>query len=259
MKKILFGLLALGTISTFAQTEQVLNQGKECEETVDCEIQADKEEALVVVGEEKTISVENSEVSVLHSNEQGEPLSYLIKRNDGRMTILGVVDKTGNQVSGIVNAYAGFQTFFGVNAGLTLFKAIDIGVHARKNSFGNEGILYPSVTKTGFHANIKFRPVKSLEVYAGMRWNNYSSTNRGYGNTNLKYNGKTTEYVGGVRYNLDGRQSVGVEVGYATGLLTKDESSRYYIPASLGENTSDIKKLKAPVINFTYRITLFNH
>lgn len=171
MKKLLVGLLTLGSISAFAQSADLI--------AVDSDGQTDKEEAVFAIGEEKTITDENVDVSVLHSNEQGEPLSYLIKKNNGSIKILGVVDNI-NQASGIINAYAGFQTMFGVNAGLTLFKTIDIGVHARSNSLNHDGMFYTSVTKTGFHGNIKFRPVSVLEVYAGMRWNKYSSNLRGF-------------------------------------------------------------------------------
>lgn len=243
MKKILFALSVFSSILAFAQ-----------------DVPVDKEEVLVEIGEEKTIFEDSAEVTVIHTNDQGEPLSYLVKNKDNKFMILGVSEKFDDHTRGIVNAYAGFQTMFGVNAGISLFKIIDIGVHARSNSLGNEGLLYPSVTKTGFHANIKFRPVKEVEVYSGVRWNQYSSTRRGYGYSNLQYNGNTTEYVGGIRYHIDNRQSIGFEAGFTKGSLTKTESPGGYIPSTTGQNfSSPTKNFKAPVFNLTYRITLFNH
>lgn len=242
MKKLLIGLVTLVSVSVSvsAFASEAIAQ-----ESV-------QEEVVVVIGEEKKIAVEEVDVSVIHSDEKGEPLSYLIKKNDGSIKILGVIDDIGDNASGIVNAYAGFQTMFGVNAGLSLFKTIEIGVHARSNSLGREGILYPSVIKTGYHANIKFRPVSALEIYAGMKWNtNYHSVERNMGYSETHWKGSTTEYVGGVRFNIDRRQSLGIEAGVAKGLLTKTVVGDPFTPES--------KKYKAPVFNLTYRITLFNH
>jgi hypothetical protein len=239
MKKLLVGLLTIVSFSTFAQ------------ETGGVAL----EDAVVIVGEERVLK-EEAEVSVLTRNENGQASSLLLTRNDGSVRILGIIDDIGDQVSGIVNAYAGFQTLFGVNAGLTLFRTIDIGVHARTS--GREGVLYTAVTKTGVHANIKFRPVAFLEMNAGMRWNNYHSTRRGMGYSTTNLDGATTEYVLGARYHFDqgpvrrragGRHSLGFEVGFASGTLNKTMTGNAFTP--------ETKRHFAPVLNVSYRITLF--
>ncbi len=243
---LLLSLITLTSLSAFAEDEEmiVISESKKIE---------------IELSEETTI-VDPAAVTVIHTDENGEPAAYLVKKDDGSQVVIGVVDERMPLLGGILNAYVGAQTVFGVRAGVSLFNLVDFGVHASMNGTGMmRGAFYPFVTKAGTHVNIKFRPFKggfevfqSVEFFTGIRWNDYKKeiTEPGYKRT--KWKGKTTELLGGMNFYLDEHQSLGFEAGVAKGLLNK---YKFYGDEVLEANI----KHKAPIFNLTYTFTIFEN
>ncbi len=251
MKNTLIALLSFVLLSSLVHAE-----GTDSDESM---IEISKPSAEFALRlEESNVDVDAGEISTV-TDDRGEPISYVIEKNNGEKLVLGVSRDPGDALKGIINAYVGAQTIFGVRAGVEFLKTIQIGVHA--SSTGG-GLFADQINRKGVHMNIVFlkfdldenNPTvfEAVHLYAAVKYNTYAKTRRepGYYTTTLK--GKTIDTLLGVHAFIDERQSVGIEIGYAQS--TKNGLTKYeYQVHEIGRGF----KFGEPFLCVTYVVRLF--
>ena len=234
-------LLLLLTHISYAQVDESDSQMIEVTEP---EISFQLEEVTQVVDFDKI-------QPVAYNND--EPAAYLVEKENGEKMILGVARDQDDVKGGIINAYLGAQTIFGVRAGIEILKNIQIGVHFISSG---TGLFIDQVKRKGVHVNVTFLNLKfndtETSFYVGARYNSFQKTHKDYGYYSQVLKGNTVDGLLGVNIGIDERQSFGIEVGYGqsvAGGLTNYE----YGTKEIGRNI----KYSSPLINLTYTIRLF--
>lgn len=254
MKIQLFALLALISVSSYAQTEQPI-------------------EVNLVESPEEIVQIsEKSEVVTV--NKSGEPTSILINKSSNPMVVGLGKDKR----KAVVNGYIGYQTLLGANIGVEILDRLQIGAHAALSLALDDGRgrPFPGSRFAGIHTNLVIARVASFsgnqfsnptnskagEFYIGARLDRYSQTAMKFHSYRGRLTGNTMSYVIGYTAYASKHSTVSFEVGIRKalngGFIYQGDDIRWedenaYAPGQKVVHPVAPRMTVSPVVNITLK------